>query len=148
MTFGPGNTWATAQSSRNSSAVSQRFFSTISRCTIASTPPKPCKASQVKETKRSPMDRGCGRWGAAASVGAGCIAPDYGRRAAAPFADTPAPPMLRHSRHAAARTLRSLQAGAHVLEGRLRAEHGRGAGLLHGVLGGALAADRDLGRRP
>ena len=41
--------------------VIQRFFSTSSRCTTASTPPKPCRARMVKEKKRSESDLGCGR---------------------------------------------------------------------------------------
>lgn len=52
-TFGPGMICATAQSSRNSSCVSQRLRSTISRWITASTPPNPCKASQVNEKNRS-----------------------------------------------------------------------------------------------
>jgi hypothetical protein len=64
ITLGPGMTWATAQSSRNSSVVIQRFFSTNSLCTTANTPPKPCKASTVKETNKSVIDWGRGRSGA------------------------------------------------------------------------------------
>jgi len=62
-TLGPGMICATAQSSTNSSFVIQRFFSTNSRCTTASTPPKPCSASQVKDQNRSVGLRGCGRAG-------------------------------------------------------------------------------------
>ena len=55
--------WATAQSSTNSSSVIQRFFSTSSRCTTASTPPKPCSASQVNDQNKSAGLRGWGRDG-------------------------------------------------------------------------------------
>ena len=72
-TLGPGMICATAQSSTNSSFVIQRFFSTSSRCTTASTPPKPCRASQVKDQNRSVGLRGCGR-GAASEEGLGSVA--------------------------------------------------------------------------
>ena len=154
ITLGPGIICATAQSSRNSSAVSQRFFSTISRCTTASTPPKPCSASQVNETNRSRVGRGCGRSAAGrAREEAGCIAAIMAQavpRGTAPtrqatqseLADNAdsmqaLAPMPRNSSISASRPS--------LLEGRLRPQHGGGPGLLHGVFGGAVAADRDLG---
>src|SRR5256885_7262993 len=70
-TLGPGMIWATAQSSTNSSLVSQRFFSTSSRCTTASTPPKPCRASQVKDQNRSRRLAGAGRCAGASAVSCG-----------------------------------------------------------------------------
>src|SRR5258708_40187449 len=70
-TLGPGMIWATAQSSTNSSLVSQRFFSTSSRCTTASTPPKPCRASQVKDQNRSRRLAGAGRCAGASAVSGG-----------------------------------------------------------------------------
>ncbi len=61
--MGPGRIWATAQSSMNSSFVSQPLRSTSSRCTTARTPPKPCRASQVKDQNSSLQSRGAGRAG-------------------------------------------------------------------------------------
>jgi hypothetical protein len=58
-TLGPGMICATAQSSMNSSRVSHWRRSTSSICTTASTPPKPCKASQVKAQNSSASE--CGR---------------------------------------------------------------------------------------
>src|SRR5450830_2137595 len=61
---------ATAQSSRNSSWVSQRLRSTSSRWTTASTPPNPCRASQVKEKNRSASEAGRGRGAGTVSLAA------------------------------------------------------------------------------
>lgn len=60
ITFGPGMTWTTARSSRNSSTVSHCLRSTISRSSTATTPPEPCRASQVNERNRSAGERGAG----------------------------------------------------------------------------------------
>ncbi len=56
--FGPGNTCPTVRNSRNCALVSQRFFSHSSRWATASTPPKPCSASQVKPQNSSAGDAG------------------------------------------------------------------------------------------
>jgi hypothetical protein len=58
---------------RNSSGVSHFFSSTSSRCTTASTPPKPCSASRLNDQNRSLKD--CG-WAAGAGV-AGFIGNAY-----------------------------------------------------------------------
>ena len=77
-TLGPGRICATAQSSTNWALVIQRFFSTSSRCTTASTPPKPCRASQLKDQNRSPSELGvCSEATSGGAMG-GAGMPHYG----------------------------------------------------------------------
>src|SRR3954454_7441810 len=59
-TFAPGRNWLTAKASLNSSAVIQRFSSTIVRRAHGSTPPKPCSAIVKKARKSSEMEGGGG----------------------------------------------------------------------------------------
>src|ERR1035441_10131875 len=80
MTLGPGSTWARASISTNSSRASQRLRSTSSRCAMARTPPKPCRAIRLNARKSSVFEAGRAGGDGAASFMAAAGVP--GRRLA------------------------------------------------------------------
>jgi hypothetical protein len=60
--------WATDHSSMNCWRVIHCLRSTISRCTIAITPPKPCSAMKEQDQNRSASEAGRGRAGGASGA--------------------------------------------------------------------------------
>ena len=115
-TFGPGSTWLSDSISTNCCRVSQRWRSTSSCWAIASTPPKPCRASRLK-VKNSSAERrrrgqrclgGCGRVGAHAAARAGGAASPRGSTAMQAISQARPTQLQRaHSRRARSASRRS-----------------------------------------